>query len=74
MIETNRLAGWAVGAAVVACLVFLGVGIHELTYASDHPHAYGPAKVIAWGSGGGALLSVAVGLIAVALLRRDSSH
>jgi hypothetical protein len=49
--------------------VLAGVAIHELRYASDHPYAYGPAKVIALGAGGGAALAVAVLLLAVALLR-----
>jgi hypothetical protein len=56
--------------AVIAAVVFAGVGIHELNYASDHPYAYGPAKVIAWGAGAGVLLALAVAGLAVALLRR----
>jgi hypothetical protein len=63
----------AVGAAaLMAAVVFAGVGIHELNYASDHPYAYGPAKVIAWGAGAGALLALAVAGLAMALLRRGS--
>ena len=54
---------------VLAALVFAGVGVHELSYASDHPHAYGPAKVIAWGAGAGALLALAVAGLARTLLR-----
>lgn len=65
----STIAGAAIALAVVAALVFVGVGIHELKYASDHPYKYGPAKVIAWGAGAGALLSVAVALVAVAVLR-----
>lgn len=64
----------AIGGAIIALagatfLVFAGVAIHELEYASDHPHAYGPAKVIAWGAGAGAVLSVAVGLLGLQLTR-----
>jgi hypothetical protein len=53
--------------AAVAAIIFIGVLIDELSYASGHPYAYGPAKVIAWGAGGGATLSVAVGLLAYAV-------
>ena len=42
-------AGFCLALALVAGVIFAGVGLHELSYASDHPHAYGPAKVIAWG-------------------------
>jgi len=59
--------GAAVALSAVACLVFVGVAVHELSYASDHPHAYGPAKVIATAAGAGAALSVAVGMIGYAL-------
>jgi hypothetical protein len=38
----------------------VGVAITEINYASAHPFAYGPAKVIAWAAGAGALVSVAV--------------
>jgi hypothetical protein len=46
--------------------------VHELSYASGHPYAYGPAKVIAWGGAAGALLALSVVGLAVALLRRES--
>jgi hypothetical protein len=49
--------------------VFIGVAVHELDYASAHPYPYGPAKVIAWGAGAGALLSASVALIAFAARR-----
>lgn len=49
----------------IAVPAFLAIGIHELDYASGHPGHYGPAKVIAWGAFVGALLSVAVGLLAL---------
>ena len=58
--------------AAVAAVVFVGVTIDELSYASNHPYAYGPAKVIAWGAGAGAVLSVAVGLLAFSLTRDGS--
>jgi hypothetical protein len=64
--------GAVAAVAVIAAVVFAGVGIHELSYASDHPHAYGPAKVIAWGACAGALLALAVAGLAFALLRRTS--
>jgi hypothetical protein len=50
--------------AGVACIVFLGVMFHELSYASGHPYAYGPAKVIAWGAGAGGALALGVALLA----------
>jgi hypothetical protein len=56
--------------ALVAAVVFVGVAVHELNYASDHPYAYGPAKVIAWGAVAGGLLGVAMGLVGYALTRR----
>lgn len=62
--------GAVVAAAVIAGVIFAGVGIHELNYASDHPHAYGPAKVIALAAAAGGLLAVAVAGLAFALLRR----
>ncbi len=66
------MLGAVAAVAVVAALVFLGVGIHELSYAGDHPYAYGPAKVIAWGAGAGALLGLAVAGLAIGLLRRET--
>lgn len=61
--------GAVMALAVVAALAFAGVAVHELTYASGHPHAYGPAKVIATAAGAGALLSIAVALLAHASRR-----
>ena len=55
--------------SVVALVIFAGVAIHEWSYASGHPHAYGPAKVIAWAGVGGAVLSAAFGMLTVALMR-----
>jgi len=56
---------------VVAALVLIDVAVHEVRYASDRPFSYGPAKVIAWGAGGSALLAVAVVLMAIGLKPRD---
>lgn len=67
----SAVAGAVITLAVVAAAVFVGVAIHELSYASGHPYAYGPAKVIAWGAGAGALLALAVALLAVGLLRAE---
>jgi hypothetical protein len=63
------LLGAVVTLCIAACAIFLGVLITEIDYVYDHPFRYGPAKVIAWGAGGGALLSLAVALHAVATLR-----
>jgi hypothetical protein len=72
-VKRGVFCGLVIAAASVAAAIFVGVAIHELNYASDHPYAYGPAKVIAWAGGGGALLSLTVGAIAVLLAcdRRD---
>jgi hypothetical protein len=56
--------------AIVAAVVFAIAGIHELQYAHDHPHAYGPAKVIAWVCGAGLVLSI--GVVFAARQRRRS--
>jgi hypothetical protein len=65
------IVGAVVALAFIAAVVFVGVALHELDYAGSHPHAYGPAKVIAWGAGGGAVLAVAVLLLAFCFLRRQ---
>ena len=81
-LSVTQRAGWAlaldwtlggfIGAlGLIALLVFVAVAMHELQYASDHPFAYGPAKVIASGAGAGAVLSTAVALVGVALSRLD---
>jgi hypothetical protein len=67
----SALGGGVIALAVIAAVVFAGVAIHELNYASGHPHAYGPAKVIAWGGGAGAVLSIAVALLAYAVTNAD---
>jgi len=58
--------------AAVAAIVFAGVAIHEISYAHNHPDAYGPAYVIAWAAGAGALLAVSVAALAVALTRAEA--
>jgi hypothetical protein len=65
------LGGAVIAFAVLAAIIFVGVAVHELSYASGHPYAYGPAKVIAWAGAAGALLALAVTGLAVALLRRE---
>lgn len=65
----SGITGAVITGAILAALVFAGAGIHELNYASDHPHAYGPAMVIAWMAGAGALLSLAVAGLAYSLKR-----
>lgn len=51
---------------VLALTMFAGEAIHELHYASDHPGAYGPAKVIALACSAGAVLSLAAGIALLA--------
>jgi hypothetical protein len=63
------VGGFVVAIAAIAAILFIGVAIHELGYASGHPYAYGPARVIALACAGGAALSVAVGLLGSALVR-----
>jgi hypothetical protein len=65
----TALGGAVIALALVAAVGFIGVAVHEFNYASDHPYAYGPAKVIAWGGCAGALLCAAVGLVGFALTR-----
>jgi hypothetical protein len=66
----QALLGAAVALAVVAAAVFVAVAIHEISYANHHPYSFGPAAVIAWGAGAGALLAGAVTALAIAVLRR----
>jgi hypothetical protein len=65
----SALLGVVGALALVSLLALGGVAIHELQYASHHPYAYGPAKVIALGAGAGATLAAALMLLAVDLLR-----
>jgi hypothetical protein len=67
--KSGTLVGAVIAFASVACIIFIVVVIEEATYASNHPYAYGPARIIAWGAGAGALLSVGVGLLAYSRLR-----
>lgn len=69
----SSLGGAVIALAIVAAIILVGVVVNELNYASTHPYAYGPAKVIAWGAGAGALLSVAVALLGYALTRSEPS-
>ena len=59
-------------AAVVAAVVFAGAAINEWSYAGNHPHAYGPAKVIAWMGVAGALISIAVAGLAFSVSRQET--
>jgi hypothetical protein len=63
------LGGAVMALAVVAGVGFVAVALHEFTYASNHPYAYGPANVIAWGGCAGAVLCAAVVLVGYALTR-----
>jgi hypothetical protein len=69
MRSSSSLLGAIVALAVVSAIVFVGVAVHEIAYASDHPYQYGPAHVIAWGAGAGALISASVCLLALAVMR-----
>jgi hypothetical protein len=70
-VRTSSVYGAVVALASVATVALIAVAVNELNYASDHPYRYGPAKVIASTAGAGALLAVAVALLAFALLRAD---
>lgn len=47
-----------------AAILFGYVAFHEIVYAVGHPHAHGPAMVIAVGALAGVLTSLAVALVA----------
>lgn len=66
----SGIIGAVMTAAILAALVFAGACIHELNYASDHPNSYGPAMVISWMAGAGAVLSLAVAGLAYSLSRK----
>ena len=68
--RSSTVRGVAGALAVIALVIFVGVALTEIDYVDDHPYRYGPAKVIAWAAGAGALLSAAVGLLALLLTRR----
>ena len=67
----GAIGGAVIALALVAGVVFVGVAVHELHYASDHPYAYGPAKVIAWAAGAGAVVCIAVALVGYVLTRAE---
>jgi hypothetical protein len=62
--STTPVSSLMLWVAVVAGVIFAGTGLNELTYVSNRPHAYGPARVIAWACGAALLVSIAVGGIA----------
>lgn len=63
-VEPGGTTSLVVAAAVVAAVIFAGAGLHELNYVADHPHAYGPAQVIAWVCGAGLIVAAAAGVLA----------
>lgn len=67
----ETLRGWVIALACIAALVFAAVAFTEIRYVREHPYAYGPAKVIAYACGGGAVLGVAVALLARVVAFRD---
>jgi len=67
----GALARLVIALAVVAAIIFAGVTLTELNYASGHPYAYGPAKIIAWAAGAGVVLSLAVAVLAHAAIRTE---
>jgi len=71
MIRSVSLA--VIALSTVAFLIFAGVAITEISYVGSHPYAYGPAKVIAWAAGGGAILSVVGALLGITLLRQNET-
>ena len=70
----GTLAGVVMTLALLAGVAFIGVAAYELSYASDHPFRYGPAKVIAAAAGAGALLSAGVALLGWAYGRATPAH
>jgi hypothetical protein len=74
MRPSSSLLGAIVALALASAIVFVGVALHEIAYASDHPYQYGPAHVIAWGAGAGALLSASLCLLAFALMRSSEQR
>ena len=65
----RAVAGAVIALAALAGLGLVVVAVHEFDYASSHPYAFGPAKVIAWAAIAGVVLAVAIGLIGFALMR-----
>jgi peptidoglycan/LPS O-acetylase OafA/YrhL len=70
--RTSTVCGAVLALASLAAVILAGVSVNELNYVSDHPYAYGPAKVIAWAAAGGVLLAIAIGLLAWVMLRPRS--
>jgi hypothetical protein len=68
--NVRRAAGWGAFLGVAAGAVFVGVAAVEVAYVLNHPHAYGPALVIACGAGGGLLVAAAMVLACMALFER----
>ena len=68
-VNRQTIGGVVIALAACAAVGFAWIAADEFSYASNHPYAYGPAKVIAWGGVAGAALAVAVGLLAAAFLR-----
>lgn len=66
---SSAALGAALALSLIALVVFVGVIVHELQFAADHPYRYGPAKVIAWAAGGGGLLALALALLTADALR-----
>jgi hypothetical protein len=65
-----RVLAWVVVIlAAVAFVGLVGIGAHELHYASAHPRHPGFSNVIAFSAGAGAVLALAVGLLALGLAR-----
>jgi hypothetical protein len=56
--------------AAAASFVCFGVALHEWSYAGDHPHAYGPAKVITALALAGCALGIALA-VAIGQLESD---
>jgi len=69
--SASTIRGFVLGLLVLAGALFAVEALHELSYASSHPYAYGPAKVIATVCGAGLALTVALGLVVMVLLRQD---
>lgn len=53
-------AKWAMTSAGLACVLFVGVAIHEWRYKSAHPYAYGPAVVLVVAAAAGAVLAAVI--------------
>jgi biotin carboxyl carrier protein len=63
---------WIPRLVLAAGVVLIGVAVHEWQYASDHPDAYGPAKVIAYAALAATALAGAIWLLAVQVAHMES--